>query len=429
MKEHKHIWIKKSRGIGLSTFMLYVIAYKCITEWTAGDRVVIITGIRIETAADLIRRLKLLFKKNFPELYIQLTKQKDTQCIINGVIIEAYPAGHTDSIRGIDRCKFILIDEGDYFSNSESKEVRSVVEGFIGKPNSDPTIVFVSTPNRPLGLFQQIEQEQNSIYYKMFLPYQYGLEGETPIYDIETIEEAKKSPDFAKEYEGAYIGTVGNVVSEAAIQNCQRFADEIDIDRRPIDKLSVKAMGIDSAFGGGSNFSVTVIEYLSDIQKFRIIHSEEYHRPELQSMLDLIWDLRKQYGNIANIYVDGSAPVVWQSLKQMLGELWNESYMKTVIDSCKQFHTPLEKRMVVVPVNFSTEHRKLLQGMKWAVEYTDNEGKPLIGIHPRYEKLITSLRTAVTTTDPYTLNKVETSFSDSLDSFRLSTSFIKRKEK
>ena len=85
--------------------------------------------------------------------------------------------------------------------------------------------------------------------------------------------------------------------------------------------------------------------------------------------------------------------------------------------------------MVVVPVNFSTEHRKLLQGMKWAVEYTDNEGKPLIGIHPRYEKLITSLRTAVTTTDPYTLNKVETSFSDSLDSFRLSTSFIKRKEK
>jgi hypothetical protein len=231
-----------------------------------------------------------------------------------------------------------FIDEGDHFGNSESKNIQSVVEGFIGKANSDPHIIFCSTPSRPLGLFQEIEQEQNSIYYKMFLPYQHGLEGETPIYDMETINEARKSPDLAKEYEGAYIGTVGNVVSEAAIQNCQRFADEI-MDSRPIDKLSVKAMGIDSAFGGGSNFSITIIEYLSDIQKFRIIHSEEYHRPELQSMLDLVWNLRKEYGNIANIYCDGSAPVVWQSLKQMLNERWNESYMKTVIDSCKQFHT------------------------------------------------------------------------------------------
>jgi hypothetical protein len=169
---------------------------------------------------------------------------------------------------------------------------------------------------------------------------------------------------------------------------------------------------------------------LSDLQKFRIIHSEEYHRPELQGMLDLVWQLRKQYDNINNIYVDASAPVVWQSLKQMLGERWNESYMKAVMDNCKQSHTPLDKRMVIVPVPFSTKHRELLQGMKWAVEYTDDGGKPLIGIHSRYEKLITSLRTAVTTTtDPYTLNKVETSYSDSLDSFRLATSFIKRREK
>jgi hypothetical protein len=120
------------------------------TEFTPSDRVVIITGVRIETAADLIRRLKLLFKKNFPELYVQLTKQKDTVCILNGVIVEAYPAGHTDSVRGLDRVKLIFIDEGNYFSNSESKEVRSVVQGFIGKANSDPSIIFCSTPNRPL---------------------------------------------------------------------------------------------------------------------------------------------------------------------------------------------------------------------------------------------------------------------------------------
>ena len=200
LNEHKHIWIKKARGLGLSTFMLYYIAYKCLTEWTAGDHVVIVTGTRIETAADLIRRLKLLFKRNFPNIYSQLMKQKDTMCVLNGVTIEAYPAGHTDSIRGRDRVKLIMVDEADYFSPSESNEILSVIEGFIGKPNSDPTICLISTPNRPDGLFNKIEQDQHSLYYKLFLSYQYGLEGDYPIYSKEQIEEARKSPDFPREY-------------------------------------------------------------------------------------------------------------------------------------------------------------------------------------------------------------------------------------
>ena len=32
--------------------MLYIIAYKCFTEFKPGDRVVIITGIRIETVTE-----------------------------------------------------------------------------------------------------------------------------------------------------------------------------------------------------------------------------------------------------------------------------------------------------------------------------------------------------------------------------------------
>jgi hypothetical protein len=201
------------------------------------------------------------------------------------------------------------------------------------------------------------------------------------------------------------------------------------LDSRPIDKLSVKAMGVDVAFGGGSRFAITIIEYLSDIQKFRVIYSEEHSRPQLQDMLDLIWQLRKEHDNIMNIYCDASAPVVWQSLKQMIGEQWNAAYMKNITDTAKQFNTPLSKYMQVVPVPFSTEHRKLLQNMKWAVEHTDDKGQPLIGISSKFTKLITSLRTAVTTTDPYSLNKVESSYTDSLDSFRLATSFIRRRER
>jgi hypothetical protein len=244
----------------------------------------------------------------------------------------------------------------------------------------------------------------------MFLPYQYGLEGDYPIYSKEQIEEARKSPDFPREFEGAYLGLIGNVISELSIQSCQRLGTELD--SIPISQHTQKCMGLDPAYGGGSNFGITTIEYLSDINKFRVIQSDDYHRQNLKDILDLIWELRKRFGNISNIYCDSASPVTWQSLKQMLGEKWSESYMKLTIYSCKEYHIPIEQRMVVIPISFSTQHKQLLQQMKWATEYTDNEGKSLIGIHPRYDKLITSLRTASAV--EYSLDKSATSFSFSL---------------
>lgn len=56
------------------------------------------------------------------------------------------------------------------------------MEGHLSKPNSNPTIVLVSTPNAPNGFMEQIELEDLSIYHKLFLDYRYGLEGPHPIY-------------------------------------------------------------------------------------------------------------------------------------------------------------------------------------------------------------------------------------------------------
>jgi hypothetical protein len=80
--------------------------------------------------------------------------------------------------------------------------------------------------------------------------------------------------------------------------------------------------------------------------------------------------------------------------------------------------------MMVVPVPFSIEGAHMLQHSKWLVEETEEDGSSLIAIHPTFEKLITSLRTAVAT--EYKLRKEETSYSDILDAFRLSLQFYKR---
>ena len=68
-----------------------------------------------------------------------------------------------------------MSDESDHYPLFQQKELRAVMEGYIGKPNSNPTIVLVSTPKAPGGLMQQIELEQDSLYHKLFFDYKYGL--------------------------------------------------------------------------------------------------------------------------------------------------------------------------------------------------------------------------------------------------------------
>ena len=98
--------------------------------------------------------------------------------------------------------------------------MRHVTERYIAK--SDPFIVMVSTPNRPDGLFARIEKEpfDTCIYKRLFMDYTYGLHR---IYTKEEIEKAKGSPSFDREYCLKYLGLIGNVFLQSAIENCQRI--------------------------------------------------------------------------------------------------------------------------------------------------------------------------------------------------------------
>ena len=81
--------------------------------------------------------------------------------------------------------------------------------------------------------------------------------------------------------------------------------------------------------------------------------------------------------------------------------------------------------MKIVPVPFSVEGAQMLQHAKWLMEETEQDGSSLIAIHKeRFGNLITALRTAVA--NEYKLDKEVTSFSDTLDAFRLALTFYKR---
>jgi hypothetical protein len=196
LQNHKHIWILKSRGIGCSEFLLRYIAWCCVCrEFSANSRVCIITGPRLDLAEDLIARFKGLFIK---EMLFQSNKTASTVAYLNGVRVEAFPSHHVDTMRGLTDIKFILSDESDMYPLFQQREVRAVMEGYIGKPNSDPHIVLVSTPKALGGLMQQIELEENSLYHKLRFDYRYGLQGPYPIYSEELIAQARLSPEFRR---------------------------------------------------------------------------------------------------------------------------------------------------------------------------------------------------------------------------------------
>jgi late competence protein required for DNA uptake (superfamily II DNA/RNA helicase) len=66
LQDHKHIWILKSRGIGVTEFLLRYVAWCCLRDkFVPNSRVCIITGPRIDLAEDLIVRFKGLFQNNF----------------------------------------------------------------------------------------------------------------------------------------------------------------------------------------------------------------------------------------------------------------------------------------------------------------------------------------------------------------------------
>ena len=107
--KHKHLWVKKSTGLGVTEFMLRMMAWLCTSTEDnrfKNSKMCIITGPNIEMAIKLIKRLKQIFE---PKLGLYFSN-KETVLELNGCSIEAYPSNHIDSFRSLDNPKFILLD-------------------------------------------------------------------------------------------------------------------------------------------------------------------------------------------------------------------------------------------------------------------------------------------------------------------------------
>jgi hypothetical protein len=81
-------------------------------------------------------------------------------------------------------------------------------------------------------------------------------------------------------------------------------------------------MGIDPGYGS-SAFGVVVTQWVDN--HIQILHAEEYHRPDYNEMLSVVYGLMSKY-NVDKVYIDGANPSFIRSLKLQIGEdaiIWN----------------------------------------------------------------------------------------------------------
>jgi hypothetical protein len=361
--KHKHLWVKKATGLGLTEFFLRFMAWLCLCNNDyRNSQMCIVTGPNQELAIKLIKRMKGLFEEKLGIIFAN----KETVLELNGCSIEAYPSNHLDAFRSLTNPKFILLDEADFFRKSEQEDVRHVSERYIAK--SDPFIVMVSTPYAPDGLFDRIEKEpeETCIYKRILMDYTYGLD---KIYTKEEIDKAKISPSFEREYNLQYLGGIGNVFHtkdiDAAMENGKLYDPNIS------NTYSQKCMGIDPAYGS-SSFGIVVAKFVDG--QLQIMHAEEYKRPDFNEMLEKVWDLLVKY-SVEKVMIDGANPSFIKSLKINLGERPDYENEKK----------ELYKYMKVEPVSFAKEHKAMLGHCKLLLE------QGYVAINPAFDKLITSL--------------------------------------
>jgi hypothetical protein len=120
--------------------------------------------------------------------------------------------------------------------------------------------------------------------------------------------------------------------------------------------------------------------------------------------------------DIDMVYVDGANPSLIKSLKLQIGE--DPDYDKVIARYRSEGLGDATKDMRIVPVNFNSEHKAMLGHCKMLLEKDGG----CIAINPdRFDKLITSLRTAVD--NDGTVDKEATSYNDIFDAFRLALKF------
>jgi hypothetical protein len=399
IENNQHVWTKKARGIGATTFLTRYFGWLAVkSNYLKGKAIFIIAGTREEFANVIKKKIEKLFDIQYKHL---IRDSKYTECYINDVWFKVFPTKNLDDVRGYTDVAYLFVDEGDSFKPQERDQLMYVIKAYEEK--SGGKIILVGTAGPSGGLFEIIENDPKSVFYKHFMLVN---KGRGKIFNDKFLDEQKENDPafYAREYEGKYGYGLGNVFLPEEIENCCGLYDKTKVNH----DCSI-SMGIDPGFGS-SNFGITVIQLEDNILK--VLYAQEFDRPSYEQMITKVGQLRYQY-KPNKIYVDGAKPDFIKSLKIQFNENTNYEH---VIEQAKKDKIDYEHRMYVVPINFNEWGKELLGRFQHIVSKTWFSISNI-----EHKELVTQMRMA-RFKDNGNLDKAETinNTFDVFDSTRLS---------
>jgi hypothetical protein len=209
-------------------------------------------------------------------------------------------------------------------------------------------------------------------------------------------------------YEAEFISGGGNVYNLDAIDWSIQEGQKEGYNVRS-DLFYSTSMGIDPGFGS-SQCGMVVSQFVTDGSKVRILHAKQFERADYNAMVEEAYYLMSKY-NVNLTYVDGANPEFIKSLKLMIGE---RADYKEQLDQLKTLGQKPSDIMKIIPVNFATENREMLQHSKNLLE------SHKLCIHPDFEELLNEIRSAIAID-----GKLDKSIytHDLLDAFQLALKF------
>ena len=119
-----------------------------------------------------------------------------------------------------------------------------------------------------------------------------------------------------------------------------------------------------------------------------------------------------------------SATEMYTALCNEFGQNPSLQYLKDKQTYCKKVNGYLENHLFIVPIPFSTHGQEMLTHTKWLIEEKDDDGTAMVAISKRFDKLITSCRSAYAIENR--LDKDRTVYDDLFDALRINLSFYRR---
>jgi hypothetical protein len=223
--------------------------------------------------------------------------------------------------------------------------------------------------------------------------------------------ENMKSPSFEQEYNLKYLGGIGDMIPLASIEQA--------IEEYSLDEIITTSsyyrrwIGIDPGFKS-SKFGICIVQWRDE--KLEVVYTNSLSEPLYTDALKLVRQLIQRF-QACKVFVDASASHIIHELKYGYGEY--VTYEKLKPEQLDRYIGSECGEPLIVPVNFGKYHKNMAKHTVKALAHEK------VRIHPKFEDLIISLKSAQTKIDQFTLDKNHSANNDLLDAFRMALLCLK----